>query len=211
MILTPSFTGINSTRSPLASMLLIASMVFSSIFQLLFDDLAVLPGVVGHGGLEERLRFVAARPMPISFCVLINPWGIPAALGVNAGAKLLIRSIRAVRADVNGRFFRVYLVRNAVAKVASIDRRQLFGVSLRHKTAFFQRLFHGGMKGAENGAGVIGKCNAHCCNALSPRFWRSHCANVISGISPLRSRRKASSCGISTTDAIRLHRQLYTR
>src|SRR5699024_9603207 len=146
MTFTPSLTGISSTRSPLASMLLMASMVFSSIFQLLFDDLTVLLLMVCNGRFQEGLRFVAPCPVPVSFFVLVDPRRIPAALGVNTSAELLVSSVQRITSDVNSRFFRVYLVGNAVAQVASIDRSQLFGVSLCHKTAFFQRLFHGGMK-----------------------------------------------------------------
>src|SRR5699024_3235633 len=136
----------------LASMLLMAAMVFSSIFQLLFDDLTVLLLMVCNGRFQKRLRFVAPCPVPVSFFVLVDPRRIPAALGVNTGAELLVSSVQRITSYVNSGFFRVYFVRNAIAQIASVNRSQFLGVSLCHKTAFFQRLFHGGMKGAENGA-----------------------------------------------------------
>src|SRR5699024_3119482 len=192
-------------------MLLMASMVFSSIFQLLFDDLTVLLLMVCNGRFQEGLRFVAPCPVPVSFFVLVDPRRIPAALGVNTSAELLVSSVQRITSYVNSRFFRVYFVRNAVAQVTGIDRSQLLGVSLRHKAALFQGLFHGGMKGAENGAGVVLEIYGHRCNPLSPRLVFCHCAKVMSGIMPSRSRRKASSCGMPLTSAISVHRQLYTR
>src|SRR5699024_10581390 len=146
MILTPSFAGINSTRSPLARIALIAAQIFSSIFHLILYDVPVGLLMFRHSRFQKRLRFVAPGPVPVSFFVLVDPRRIPAALGVNTGAELLVSSVQRITSYVNSRFFRVYLVGNAVAKVTGINWSQFLGVSLCHKTAFFQRLFHGGMK-----------------------------------------------------------------
>src|SRR5699024_1538953 len=152
----------------------------------------------GHGGLKERLRFVAARPMPISFCVLINPWGRSTSLCVYARRQFNVRSVRGVASYVNGRFFRVYLVRNAVAKVASIDRRQLFGVSFRHKPAFFQRLLHGLLHGFQHCLGIILKVYIHRWKSYPPNRACSSCYSVH----PYSSINRFFPCSLSVARSV---------
>src|SRR5699024_8761609 len=100
---------------------------------------------------------------------------------------------------------------NFVAQVAGIDRYQLFGVSFRHKATFFQGFYCVRPQGVQYGAGIVLEIYGHRCKILSPRLVFCHCAKVMSGIMPSRSRRRVSSFGMPITSATRLHLQLYTR
>nr|DAJ94819.1 MAG TPA: hypothetical protein [Caudoviricetes sp.] len=96
--------------------------------------------MVSGSRFQKRLCLVAARVMPVAFCVLVHPRRRPpsSAFGVNAGAKLNVRGVRIVRPDDSRRFLLVYYMGNAVPQIASVNGAQLFRISLCHQTDLFQ-------------------------------------------------------------------------
>nr|DAF81200.1 MAG TPA: hypothetical protein [Caudoviricetes sp.] len=149
-----------------------------SIFQLVFQNVSILPRMVGGSGLQKRLCLVAVGHVPVALRILIHPRRRPsaAALGVNAGTKLDVSGILIIRSNNCRRFLLVYHMGNAVSQNSGIHGAQLFRISLCHQPAFFKPAQQRRLDFSGNLRTVILDCNAHLCKYPSPRFCRSHSA-----------------------------------
>lgn len=94
--------------------------------RVLYDIFIGLP-VVLDCRAQERDRFVAARPMPISLFVLICPRCLAAAGVILPRAELLVYAVFDVCPDIYLLRSCVHLVRNAVAQSPRINFSVFFG------------------------------------------------------------------------------------
>nr|DAV14809.1 MAG TPA: hypothetical protein [Caudoviricetes sp.] len=171
----------------MASMVLMVSL---SIFQLTFQNVPILSHMVGGSWFQKRLCLVAARVMPVAFCVLIHPRRRPSAsaFGVNARAKFNVRRRLNICPNIYRRFIFVHNMSNAIPKIARIWYLQFFRISLCHQPDLFKAPQQCRFDLSRNLRAVVLNINVHCCPL--PNFSSSLAVQSISSLSLSLSTKK---------------------